>query len=143
MASTDTASSARRGTSRSGVFGVTILLVILLGSLLSIPWTFGVIDSGGIPTRRYEAANLQLALFPPVWWHTSEHQEAMLQAQLDSGAYVPGRILGTDRLGRDFFARCLAGGGISLAIGFCAALLSVVIGTLYGAVAGWAGGRCD
>ena len=143
MVSTDTAPRTRRGSSRSGVFGFIVLSIIMLGSLFSIPWTFGVIESGGIPSRRYEAANLQLALLPPVWWGTSDAQQEKLRNQYESGAYVPGRILGTDRLGRDFFARCLAGGGISLAIGFCAALLSVLIGTLYGAMAGWAGGRLD
>jgi len=52
-------------------------------------------------------------------------------------------LVGTDLLGRDVFVRCLAGGGISLGIGICAALISVVLGTLYGAVAGYVGGRTD
>jgi oligopeptide transport system permease protein len=50
---------------------------------------------------------------------------------------------GTDALGRDFLARVLVGGQTSLAIGFAATLASVGIGVLYGAVAGFVGGRVD
>jgi ABC-type dipeptide/oligopeptide/nickel transport system permease subunit len=51
--------------------------------------------------------------------------------------------LGTDLLGRSLLVRCLTGGGISLGIGLAAAFLSVCIGTAYGTVAGYAGGRLD
>lgn len=51
--------------------------------------------------------------------------------------------LGTDTLGRDYFARVLVGGQTSLLIGFTAALASVVVGVLYGAVSGYYGGRVD
>lgn len=55
----------------------------------------------------------------------------------------PAPTLGTDLLGRSLLVRVLTGGGISLGIGIAAALLSVCIGTLYGALAGYAGGRID
>lgn len=51
--------------------------------------------------------------------------------------------LGTDPLGRSLLARLLAGGGISLSIGIAAAALSVFIGTMYGAIAGYIGGKVD
>ncbi|HEX7047330.1 MAG TPA: ABC transporter permease subunit [Gammaproteobacteria bacterium] len=50
---------------------------------------------------------------------------------------------GTDALGRDLFARTLAGGRISLAVGFVATLVSLVIGISWGAIAGYFGGRID
>jgi ABC-type dipeptide/oligopeptide/nickel transport system permease subunit len=50
---------------------------------------------------------------------------------------------GTDALGRDYFARVLVGGQTSLLVGFAATLASVVVGTLYGAVSGFYGGRTD
>lgn len=51
--------------------------------------------------------------------------------------------LGTDNLGRDYAARVLVGGQTSLLVGFAAALASVLVGTLYGALAGYYGGRAD
>ncbi|MEM7629481.1 MAG: ABC transporter permease [Planctomycetota bacterium] len=55
----------------------------------------------------------------------------------------PTTFLGTDQLGRSLFVRVLTGGGISLGIGIAAALISVGIGTLYGAAAAYAGGKVD
>ncbi len=50
---------------------------------------------------------------------------------------------GTDPLGRDMVARTLVGGCVSLAVGLLAALVSVVIGTAWGTVAGYAGRGTD
>jgi ABC-type dipeptide/oligopeptide/nickel transport system permease subunit len=55
----------------------------------------------------------------------------------------PTHLFGTDRLGRDVLVRCLAGGSISLGIGLCAAAISVIIGTIYGTISGYFGGRTD
>jgi oligopeptide transport system permease protein len=51
--------------------------------------------------------------------------------------------LGTDSLGRDYLARVLVGGQTSLLVGFAATLASVLVGVLYGAVAGYYAGRVD
>jgi oligopeptide transport system permease protein len=50
---------------------------------------------------------------------------------------------GTDRLGRDLYARTLAGARLSIAVGMVASLISILVGVSYGAVAGYLGGRTD
>jgi len=55
----------------------------------------------------------------------------------------PGHILGTDDLGRDYLARLLYGGRISLAIGFSGAIITLVIGLTLGMLTGYYGGRVD
>ena len=52
-------------------------------------------------------------------------------------------LFGTDELGRDLLVRTLIGGRVSLMVGALATLVSVSIGVVWGAVAGFAGGRVD
>ena len=52
-------------------------------------------------------------------------------------------VLGTDHLGRDYLSRLIYGARISLLIGFGAALISGLIGTVMGVMAGYFGGRVD
>ena len=61
------------------------------------------------------------------------------------GVDHPGRIalLGTDGFGRDQFSRFLYGGQVSLLAGLIAAALSVTLGLLVGAIAGFYGGWID
>lgn len=54
-----------------------------------------------------------------------------------------GHYFGTDDLGRDLYARTVQGTGISMLVGVVGALVAVVVGTLYGAVSGYFGGRTD
>lgn len=50
---------------------------------------------------------------------------------------------GTDKLGRDIFVRVMYGGRISLSIAFASAFICLIIGVLYGGVAGYVGGKVD
>ncbi|HXS67529.1 MAG TPA: ABC transporter permease subunit [Candidatus Polarisedimenticolia bacterium] len=67
------------------------------------------------------------------------------KTNLALGATAPSHAhwLGTDVLGRDLLARVLYGGCISLSVGLAGTFVSVFIGVLYGAIAGYFGGRLD
>ena len=57
--------------------------------------------------------------------------------------FSQGYFFGTDQNGRDLFVRTLYGGQVSLMVGFVATFVSLLIGTLWGATAGFLGGRVD
>lgn len=52
-------------------------------------------------------------------------------------------IFGTDEYGRDYFTRALYGGRISLTVGFCSMIMTVILGTAIGITAGYFGGKVD
>lgn len=66
---------------------------------------------------------------------------------IDVNARLAGASLahpfGTDDMGRDYLARCLNGGRVSLICGFLAMVLSTFIGVVIGSVSGFAGGAVD
>ena len=69
----------------------------------------------------YEAQNLDLGATPP----SAEHW------------------LGTDIFGRDLLTQIMYGGRVSLAVGFIATSVALLIGVTWGAIAGYVGGRVD
>jgi oligopeptide transport system permease protein len=71
--------------------------------------------------------------------YTYEEQDLIYGAQGPSLKHW----MGTDVLGRDLITRLLYGGRISLGVGFLATLVSILIGVIYGAVAGYVGGKTD
>jgi peptide/nickel transport system permease protein len=83
----------------------------------------------------------------PLFYHTNQTLTQPLQAGLPPGAASAsgGHVgpLGTDEHGFDELGRIMAGGQSALEVGFFAAIIATVIGTLYGAVAGLAGRVID
>jgi oligopeptide transport system permease protein len=81
-----------------------------------------------------------LALFTP--WVAPYAYDAQ---DLDLGATPPSAThwLGTDVFGRDLLTQILYGGRISLAVGFVATAVALLIGVTWGAIAGYAGGKVD
>ena len=68
-----------------------------------------------------------------------------LAVDLDNSRQPPSRahLLGTDNIGRDILSRIVAGTRISLGVGIAASLFSLCIGTFFGLIAGYFGGRTD
>ncbi len=82
---------------------------------------------------------LSALLAPVIAPHSYEAQNLAIGAV---GPH-PDHILGTDVLGRDLFTRILYGGRVSLLVGVLATVTAVLIGVVYGAIAGYAGGNVD
>ncbi|MDQ3621633.1 MAG: ABC transporter permease [Verrucomicrobiota bacterium] len=80
-----------------------------------------------------------MAFLGPLVLETDPHLTSKAQFE------PPGKHgwFGTDVNGRDVFARVLEGARISLLVGFSGALVSFFIGTAYGLIAGYAGGKTD
>jgi peptide/nickel transport system permease protein len=64
-----------------------------------------------------------------------------LRARLTGPA--DGHLLGTDDLGRDVLARLIHGARVSLTVGLLATLIAVLVGSCFGAIAGYYGGAAD
>ncbi|WP_119343306.1 ABC transporter permease [Facilibium subflavum] len=82
---------------------------------------------------------LAVILLPWFSPYTYAHQDLLQVYQGPSAEHW----FGTDSLGRDVFTRVMVGGRVTLEIGFVATFVSVVIGTLVGATAGFLGGKID
>ncbi|MCD7867681.1 MAG: ABC transporter permease [Clostridiales bacterium] len=63
--------------------------------------------------------------------------------ELELSTSVFPHVFGTDSQGRDLMPRCMYGSRVSIIIGVVAALIVLVIGSLYGAISGFLGGRVD
>lgn len=64
-------------------------------------------------------------------------------ATMGMPSFETGHFFGTDDLGRDIYSRVIQGTQISLMVGVIGAGIAVIVGTLYGAIAGYVGGRTD
>ena len=86
-------------------FGWWTLALVVGMCVFSAPWSFGSVRVGTIDVPRYAASNLELNLLPPYWHSLPSDDAARIDRVSASTAYVPGRVLGTDALGRDVLAR--------------------------------------
>ena len=80
-----------------------------------------------------------VAAFGPLFFKYIPEQTSLAKNAAPSAQHW----FGTDLNGRDVFSRVIQGARISLIVGFCGAMVSFFVGTAYGLVSGYAGGRVD
>ena len=81
-----------------------------------------------------------LAVLVPLFWPFSYSEQ---NGDIRNQAFSLTHWFGTDRFGRDLFARVWYGAGISLLVGISSTLINGILGILAGAFSGWMGGATD
>jgi peptide/nickel transport system permease protein len=81
-----------------------------------------------------------LCFLGPLFYHTDQVHTDLTKVHLGPGA---GHPLGTDGVGYDQLGRLMLGGQTSIIVGLAAGILATAVGTIWGAIAGFAGGWVD
>ena len=114
---------------------ITIVIITLTSIILPIFWPYSYDQQLGIsPGAPVDPSYNNLA---PFEYGSTE------QAKIDAGEKVFPHIFGTDAAGRDYLIRIVYGTRISLADGFFASIIVLIIGMTIGSIAGYVGGKVD
>ena len=114
---------------------VVIVLITLSSIIIPMFWPYSYESQlGVVPGKPVDASYNNLA---PFEYGRTE------QKKIDSGESVFPHVFGTDEAGRDYFIRVIYGTRVSLAVGFFASVIVLILGTIIGSISGYFGGKVD
>lgn len=114
---------------------VVIVLITLSSIVIPMFWPYSYESQlGVVPGKPVDASYNNLA---PFEYGRTE------QKKIDSGESVFPHVFGTDEAGRDYFIRVIYGTRVSLAVGFFASVIVLILGTIIGSISGYFGGKVD
>ena len=114
---------------------IVIVLIVLAAIIIPEVWPYSYETQLGItPGKPVDPSFKNLKPF--------EFGKTELK-RIEAGEKVFPHIFGTDSAGRDYFIRVVYGTRISLAVGFFASIIVLIIGITVGSIAGYCGGKVD
>lgn len=108
--------------------------------LETIPYWYTIVATDGSDEAEVYTS---IEIKPELAYSLEQAQGIDEKLKLGDSVKTSAHPFGTDQLGRDILSRLMYGGRISFFIGFFAPLLYILIGTLYGGIAGFIGGKVD
>ena len=114
---------------------ILIILITLAAIIIPVFWPYSYDTMLGVrPGKPVDSSYNNLAPF--------QYGETELE-KIAEGEKVFPHVFGTDSAGRDYFIRVVYGTRISLAVGFFASIIVLIIGMTVGSIAGYVGGKVD
>ncbi|MCR5675283.1 MAG: ABC transporter permease [Lachnospiraceae bacterium] len=114
---------------------IVILIIALAAIFVPMFWPYSYEQMlGNVPGKPMDASYQNLRPF-----EYSRTEQKLIKA----GESVMPHVFGTDSAGRDYFIRIIYGTRISLAVGFFASIIVLIIGMTVGSIAGYCGGKVD